>query len=257
MISRYEVTLGSAKMSAIDQNLLILDVQYSGIDIQRQEYTVANLDGYDIARTYHGKQTVTVSFALRIYDIAKRNEACQKVNEWANSSTVLKVNDRKDQFLTVHCEQYATVSSVRDWTEPLTVVFATDYVPFWQSVEYKTLTLSGTNPKGTLKLDGNVGSALVNVDITADVAIKKAATIEVGSTRIELDDIPTGEGQKIVISYTKNRYIKITVVGSSALRKVKGTSSDLLLAKCGASTNVSITTGSKVTAVIKARGLWL
>ena len=257
MTSRYEVTLGGVKLSSIDKNLLILDVAYSGVETNMKTYTAANLEGYDISRTYYGKQTVTVTFELHIYDTAKRNEALQKVNEWAGTARkTLQINDRKNQYLAVRCTQYAAITSVKNWTDPLTIVFETDYIPFWMSSTQKTLTLAGSKPSGTLKMDGNVGNALVTIEATAKVNITSFKAT-VGSTNVEIKSISVPSGNTIVIDYIRERYLRVRANGSSVMSKLATTSTDRLLAPCGANTSVAIAASGNVTATIKARGLWL
>ena len=256
MTSRYEVTLGDVKMSTLDKDLLILDVGYPVPEYETDEYTIANLDGYDISDTRLKKQLVTVTFELHIYDTQKRNEACQKVNAWAQAGGTLKINDRKDQYLSVRCEQYASVESVRDWTAPLTLTFATVAIPYWQSTTQKVLTVSGASASGTLKMDGNTKEALVSVEVTANVAIT-AFEVTVGSTKIVLKDISVAKNKELIIDYKNSRFLRIRADGTSILKKLQPESTDNLRAKCGTNVAVTMKASGKVTAVFKARGLWL
>ena len=259
MTSRYEVWIGSTKLSSLNENLLILDVAYSPVEKEDKQYTTANLDGYDISKTYVSKQRVTVTFELHIYDIVKRNEACQKVNEWADSNTMLRINDRSGQCLIVHCEEHAVIGSVRDWTKPLTIVFETDYIPYWQTYTADVLTLTGKN--GNLKVSGNTGKALVSVEVTAKTEIK-AITIGVGTsgttnyTSIILKDISVPKNKKLTVTYTHNRYLRVAVDGKSVMTKLQKDSTDLLLAPCGQTTPVYVSAGSNATTKFTVRGLW-
>ena len=255
MITRYRVKLGIIQMDSLDDDLAILDVEHSAPDFQIDENRTANADGYDYGEEYFKKTTVTVRFELHIYDIERRNEICQKINTWARAGGVLTVNDRKgQQLMNVRCAKFASVDSVRDWTKPLTIVFETTGCPFWQSEEESALDLAGTTPKGTLKLDGNTGKALVSVTATAQAAVTKFK-ISVGDTVIELKDLSVATGQTIVIDYVRNRYLMIRANGKSVL--MQPNSSDVLSATCGASSGVQINANGRVNATVKARGLWL
>ena len=256
MTSRYEVTLAGVKMSTLDKNLLILDVNYPIPEYEVDEYTIANLDGYDISDTKLKKRLVTVSFELHIYDTAKRNEALQKVNAWAQTGGTMRINDRKNQYLTVRCEQYASLESVRDWTAPLTLTFATVAIPYWQSDTQKALTVSGSSASGTLKMDGNTSEALVSVEVTANVAIT-AFEVTVGSTKIVLKDISVAKNKQLIIDYRSSRFLRIRADGKSILTKLDPSSTDNLRAKCGTNVSVSMKASGKVTAKFTARGLWL
>ena len=257
MRSRYRVSLGGVQMDSLDDNLLILDVGYTQPDRDIKKQSTANLNGYDVTDTFVGQQRVTVTFELHIYNTAKRNEACQKINQWADGTKTLKINDRANQYLSpVICEQYADIQSVRNWTDPLTIVFVSTSVPFWQSSDAKTVTLTGKSAKGTLTLDGNTGSSLVSVTVTASATVTSLQLV-VGSTTIKLTGISVATGKTVVVDYLKYRYLRIRADGKSVMAKLDPSSSDLLMAECGKSNSVSITANNKVTAVFTARGCWI
>lgn len=256
MISRYRVQLNGTQFDSLDKNILILDVAYSQPDKTVKQYSTANSDGYDVQDVYVRAQAVTISFELRIYDTVKRNEAVQKINEWASGGGMLQVNDRDGQFLNVICDQYAVIQSVRNWTDPLTLVFVTKSVPYWCSVKSKTLTLTGKSAKGTLKMDGNIGSALISVNVVAEGAIS-SLQIVVGNSKIILTNLSVPNGKTIKIDYINDRYLRIFANGSSVLSKLKKESTDNLCAVCGQNSSVSITANNKVTATLEGRGLWI
>ena len=256
MTGRYRVSLGNVQMDTLNDSLLILDVAYSPVDMQDRQYTTANLDGYDVSSTYYGQQAVTVTFELHIYDVAKRNAACQKVNEWAMSSKIMRTNDRADQYISVSCKQFASIESARNWTDPLTLVFVTDYIPFWCSNTAKTLTVDGKNARGSLKLDGNISDALVNVTATAKATVK-SFQVTVGNYKLKVTGITVANGQTIVIDYIRNRYLRIRANGASVMSKLDPASSDNLKAACGGTTAVSVVADGNISTVFTARGLWV
>ena len=144
MRSRYRISLGGVQLDTIDNDLLILDIGYTAPEVSTPEHRAADLDGVDCGDKYFSKQTVTVTFELHIYDVAQRNAVCQKVNEWAAAGGTLVTNDRAGQRLwNTRCDKFASIESARNWTDPLTLVFTTTYLPFWVSNEDKTLTLTG------------------------------------------------------------------------------------------------------------------
>jgi len=257
MRSRYRVSVGGVQMDTLDDNLLILDVSYAPADPQVNTNRVANMSGYDYGDPYLEKQVVTITFELHIYDILKRNEACQKVNLWASNGGTLTVNDRKDQRLVyVRCEQFASITSMRNWTDPLTIVFATTEFPYWQSMTEKSITIKSSG-SGTLKLDGNYGKALVFVEATADANVT-SYRIDVGDTFIEFKKtLSLASGDKLTINNTHWRYLTVKQAGKSVLSKMDPASSDSLLAVCGENTKVTVKANGKITTVVKARGLWL
>lgn len=256
MRGRYRVSVGGVHLDTLDDNLLILDVDDTQPEITFKKQNNANLNGVDITDTYVGQRTVTVTFELHIYSIAKRNEACQKVNEWASKGGNLVKNDRSAVRLErVVCEQYADINSARNWTDPLTVVFRTTDNPYWVSNAQTSIQIANS-AKGTLPLDGNVGNALVSVTATAQATLT-SYQITVGDTKIRLTGLNVPEGKQIIIDYLSGRYLRIRANGANVIPRLDPTSSDLLLAPCGQNTSVSISANAKVTSVITARGCWL
>lgn len=257
MKSRYVVNLGGVSMASLDDRLLILDVSNPPIEKQDRTNSSANLNGYDVTETSYVRQTVTVTFELHIYDIAERNEVCQKVNAWAQDGGSLYINDRPDQRLTVVCDQFASIESARNWTDPLTIVFSTSANPFWWSSKASTLTITGKKPSGTLKVDGNTGNALVSVTATAKAAVT-AVQVTVGSTSVKVTGISLATGKKLTITYLRGRYLRILADGKSVMANLDPNgSTDNLSAKCGASTAVSASASNSMTFEFTARGCWL
>ena len=257
MITRYRVSLGGVQLDSLDDNLAILDVQYSPLTKQERHYQTAGLDGFDTGEEKYEGQTVTITFELHIYDTAERNMVCQAVNKWANTPGSLVINDREGQYLrAVKCQQFAAIGSVRNWTDPITIIFTSERTPFWLSSSTKAVTISGKNAKGTLDLDGNVGNSLIECEVTAQAAVS-SVQITVGDTVLKLSKLSIATGEKLVIDYTRSRYLRIRANGSSVLTKLDASSSDLLLAPCGAKTTVGIIANNKVTAKFTGRGCWL
>ena len=257
MKSRYKISLGGVQMDSLDDNLLILDISCPSPEYKVNQIRSAGLDGYEYGDEYLEKQTVVVTFELHIYDIAKRNEACQKVNAWAKTGGTLSINDRKGQRLIyTRCEKYASIESARNWTDPLTLVFATTYVPYWQSTTAKTLSLSGKSAKGTLKMDGNTGNAVVTVTATAEATVT-SFQITAGDSKIKLTGLSIASGKQLVIDHKNGRILRIRADGKSVMGKLDASSSDMLTVPSGQNTSVSISASNKMTITVTARGLWV
>lgn len=258
MVTRYRVSLGGVQLDSLDDAIVIMDVSYA--PIQRTDVTaeVANLDGFELTSARFNGQTVTVTFMLRIYDVKKRNEAVQKINAWANVRAHMTVSDREKQYLPmVMCTQYASVKSARNWTDPLTVVFASERVPFWLSSDESAATVIGKNVRGTLKVDGMSGlSSLVSAEITAQATVK-TLQLTVGDTKLVLKGLSVPSGKTVLIDYVDNRYLRIRANGVSALANLDPASTDSLKVPCGATTAVAVVADGAVRAVFKARGCWI
>lgn len=256
MRSRYEVTLNGEPMSEIDENLLILDVKYPdpGIDIATLQN--GGKDGAQITRTYKEAARVTVAFELHIYGIADRQEACQKVIAWARAGGILEVNDRPDQRLRCVCESYPTVSSVRNWTDPLQVSFVAYPLPWWEATEEETLSLIGKNASGQLEIPGTGGDAAVSVSVTANGYVT-TLQITAGNTTIKLNGLSLNNGQTLEIGYDNEQHIFIRNGSTSLLGYRTADSSDELRIPSGAKSTVGIVSNTNVRATFKSRGCWI
>lgn len=263
MRTRYRPRIGSTWMDSLDKNLAVLDVSYSGLERNLKRQSVADLDGFEIIGTEIVRQTVTISFELHIYDVTERNNVCQAVNKWASASNMLRTNDREGQYLNVACEQFATLNA-RDWTAPLSLVFTSINIPYWQSYNAITKTISGKNVSSTMALDGNVGEALVTATVTSTKGVLKTLKLVTGATTIELTGLSIPKDEQVYIDYVSNRYLRIrhlTADGQkskgSLLPKLKATSSDNLKIPSGKSSSVSVTADNNVKVALSAKGLWL
>lgn len=256
MITRYRVELGGTQLDSIDDRIVILDVGYSPVVSRDKTFVIADMQGFDTSETYYERRTVTVTFQLRIYDTAERNAVCDLINEWASQKANLQINDKEEKFLqNVNCQQFASIESVRNWLDPLSLVFTTERNPFWLSEETKTVTITGKNNKGTLKMDGNIESALVSVTATATEPVS-SIQFTVGDSVLKLLGLSVAVGQKIVVDYINDRYLRIRANGASVMNKLDKSSSDLLLAPCGKNVSVGVVANGKVTAVFSGRGMW-
>ena len=97
---------------------------------------------------------------------------------------------------------------------------------------------------------------MVSVTATAGATVS-SFKVTAGSTTIALTGLSVAAGQKIVIDYLKDRYLRIMANGKSVMARRSASSSDLLLVPCGANTKVSFTSSASMASVVfSARGVW-
>lgn len=257
MTSRYRIALGGVQLDSVDKNIVITDIRYNTLKSEIQRISTGNLDGFVVSGEQLTERLVTVTFMLRIYDTAKRNEACMKINEWASAGGTLTTNDRAGQRLHyTKCIQFASIESVRNWTDPLTLVFSTTSLPYWRSNNQVTKILSGKSAIGKLVLDGDVGYAPVEVTVTAKEAIS-SLQLKAGDTILKLTGMNIPANKTVVVDMINGmRHLRIRGNGASVMGRLDPASSDYLRAKCGDSTDISVTASGKVSAEFSARGWW-
>lgn len=253
MTSRYDVELNGAKLSEIDERILILDVNYAGPDHEWQNFATGGRDGSTRYGRYKGKSSVSISFAVRAYDIAERQAVCQSICAWARDGGVLKINDRPDQFLRCECDQRPYIASAMKWTDPLTVVFAAYNIPYWQNESADSILLSGTSANGTLSIGGNAPETVVSAIVTAQATLKRIV-LTAGDTSMTISGINVALGRSLILSYTDEGIQRITYNGQSMLAYRTG--ADDLIAKCGQANSVSFQADAQCRVEFSARGLW-
>ena len=275
MIGRYTVTLDGKSLEAqvtkkvtfvndkgqkderTERPLTILDVNYSGLAFQTKAQTSDGLDGYELSDEYANRQTVTVTFELRLYDIAERSKAVSTLITWARDGGILRVNDRPGQYLKVRLETPPVIGSVRNWLDPLTMVFSTVGVPYWfdDTVEVKSLTGSTTVTKGNFASKGNAPKTNVTVDVVADAKVTWVK-LACGGSNLYFNGLNMAKNDVLQITYTNDRYLTAKVGKTSVLNKLQPSSTDRLVANPGRVNTISVSASAKVTATFRGVGLW-
>lgn len=192
MVSRYEVTLNGISLESIHPNILLMDVEYAEPKYELRKFTVVKRPGARIYDHYKEKASVAITFQIREYDIAKRQEICQSINKWAKDGGDLRINDRPGQRLMCICEKFPAITSVRGWTEDLSIEFAAYAIPYWQDIEphiftaeYPAVVEYGANGgirEYEMYVPGSAPFTYLEFELTdADFSSEHSYTIEVQS----------------------------------------------------------------------------
>lgn len=256
MRTRYRISVGGTYLDALDSRICIIDIQHMAPEIQRTIEIPGQADGGIVTKSYREKASVSVTFELRIYSITERDEVMQTIKTWAKAGGTLLTNDRSGKRLyNVVCEQFPEVTSVRNWLDPVTIVFSAYRFPYWQDSTVTTVTLTGTNASGKMNLPGNWGNAYVSATITAKAAVTWFE-IKTGSTAIKVN-ASLAKDDVVEITYGTSHEISIKKGKTSLLSGRTAASADNLLLPCGKESSISIKADKKVSCQFKARGVWL
>lgn len=256
MISRYEVTLNGEKLSEINKNLLILNVEYPAPEYNNTVFSPSNREGIVVTKRKKGQAKAVVTFELHVYDIAQRQAVYQDVVSWCKDGGILEINDRPGMRLRAICEEYPTIDSVRDWTNPLSITFASTAYPYWEDVSETVVTISGANARGNINVPGNIGETFTTVTVTATNAINRLS-VSVNGNTIELTDVSIAKNSVVTFGYSEEGILFIKNGNTSLLNKRTGASADDILAVCGKSNKISVTASAAVSARFSVRGCWL
>lgn len=256
MTSRYSVTLNGNSMSAINSNLLILDVSYEAPDYGISILRNAGNNGARVTGRYNEMSRVTITFELHIYDIVQRQTACQDVVKWAKNGGTLVINDRPNQRLKCLCSEFPVIGSALRWTEPLSITFVAYEVPWWEDSTATTQTTSGNYDENQMNVPGNAGDARVSATVTANASVT-FIELHVGDTMIRLENLSLSENDVVSIGYDERQLLYIKKGNTSLMSKRTPGSSDELLAVSGTSNDVTSETDGSITVVFSVRGCWM
>lgn len=256
MRSRYEAYMDGTALSSVHPKIIIADISHAVSTISTNSNQIANRDGLQVSSRKRANTSVTISFLLRIYDIAERQKAMQEVQRWA-SGRMLEVNDRPGQVLYVNCDTLPTISSAMRWNDTVTMTFVTYETPFWMEKYPVTVTMTGSSNTPSTQnvfVPGNAGKAFVEAVITPTSSLSNI-TLTVDATTIILSSLNASASTPITISYN-DRWIQSIKKGTTSILD-KRTGADDLLAECGRINSFSFTPSDAVTVVFSVRGCWL
>lgn len=251
MISRYQVVLNGISLQSLSTDILITDISYPEPRIQLSTYTRAKRDGAGIHQRYKDKTVVSIRFMIRAYDIARRQQICQQVRNWAKDGGDLRINDRPGQRLVCICEYIPMLNSVRNYTEEIEIQFAAYAVPYWQELIPESISLSGSSANGDFYVPGDAPETVVEAIITANATLT-SISLTTGDTTLALSGISVPSGSSIQITYDDELIQSIKTGNTSLLAKRTG--ADDLMAKCGTINHVSFTADASCTVTFRARG---
>ena len=208
---------------------------------------------------------------MYVYNTADRYEACELIKSLCAKGGTITTNDRPGKALqNCVCEQFPEIDSARDWTAPLTMVFAAYAFPYWVNTADTTKSMTGTKTSASLNVPGNAPSANMVAEVTIGANFSKpkdnaaTLTLTVGSTSLQFS-----------YKFEKNNYILIDLDSRNNLRArlynnatskqlitsllpyMLPKSADKLLGTPGGNNTVAIEAAKSITAVFKTKGAWL
>lgn len=254
MRSRYSATLNNISLESINDDILILDIQYKATSFNDNTFNVAKRNGARFVDRIFETNEVSITFEIHSYSTQKRQAICNDVVRWAKNGGILETSDRVGQFLQCVCTGFPVIESSKNWTNPVTITFTAYAYPFWQEKEPSKLTLTGSSQSGTLYVPGNVDGAFVSASIKANASLSSVA-LTVNSRTLTISGLSVSANQTINIAYDENAIQSIKVGSTSLLNKRTGV--DDLLAKCGENNSISVSASASVTATIQVKGMWI
>lgn len=251
MITRYDCMMDGVALSSVAPSIYVLDIQESAPRYVEELSARPIRPGQRVLRRVRESLAVTVTIAIREYDVTRRKNVCSHIAAWAQGK-YLSINDRPDQRLLVVCSTPPTVASALKWTESIRMTFTAYEIPFWEEVyPVRTATTTGS---ATLRPVGTVEAVPLLAEITAQSAID-TLSISVNGGSYAFSGLGMAAGDVLTIGYEDG--VQVMRVGAeSALSKRTPESSDDLYVRCGEANKITITADGSYSAVFSARGCW-
>lgn len=258
MRTRYDVRLDKKSLSAVDRSIYIIDIAYAQPDMRTAILGRGRRAGSDVLTRALASSSVTVTFEIREADTVKRQNVLARVLAWAKNGGALTTSDRPGQRLYAVLDEPPVIGSALKWTQELRMTFAAYERPYWESEREETATLTGKDTAGALYVQGTAEYTQVSVEVTTvNTGGIDTLDLTAGDTTLSFRNLGLKPGKTLVIDYDAKGRIRMMIDGASVLHKRQGTSDDELRIPCGASANLIVHAGAKVTAVFKARGWYV
>ena len=253
--TRYMCAIDGQGLQDIDPTIFITDIQETAPKIRAQTASNALYDGLRLTRMQRQSIAVSVTFAVREYDTARRKAVAQKACEWARDGW-LTISDRPGQRLWVICDKLPVITSSLKWTDTLTIGFTAYALPYWQEAHPATAVYTGANGSAVVTPSGN-RDCYLEAEIIASGGTVDTLTIAANGRRYMFEGLGLANGQTLSIGYSDADHLQYMRIGdASVLSKRTASSDDDLLLHPRRQNTVTISANAAVRATIKARGVW-
>lgn len=255
MISRFDAAINGTWISEVDDSIIVTDVKEEKPRTRANTAEKAVGAGSRFIRNERESASVGVSFVIWEQDVQRRKEILQRVQEWAGASDVshLEINDRAGQRLCVRCTEMPSMASSLNWQEQMHAVFTAYELPFWQDSEPSRAVITAN---GSLFVPG-MGESLCDVEVTNNGSgAITTLTLVCGNTKLVFAGISLAAGKTLALSHDDLGLLSARIGNTSVLNKRTAESDDDLIAMCGQYNTITVS-GGTVSAVFKARGVYL
>lgn len=266
MLLRFEASLNGQPFSAIAPEVILRDIAELPSEDDLQTVSRANKEGLRLTMRQRRSLSVRLTFVIRTQDIARRSQIMQDIMAWARSGTILTINTRPGQQLTVTVDKLPTITSALKWTEDCTVTFTAYEKPYWESdtTESATFYLYRDETTGmygggnVLRPLGTAGESKVSLSVlNLSGETMNYLHVTCGSTYMELQGISAPAGSMVLIAYDAADMLQIVVDGENAMKTRTAESSDDLLCVPYVDNGIVVTTDCYAQVSASTRGRWL
>lgn len=259
MRTRISVALNGAELHAIDAAIVLQGVDEGAASWNITAGNRAGNDGQHVNGVEKRYRDVVVNFAIaEKRDLIRRANIIQQVCGWAAAGGDLTVSYRDRQKLRVMCLSLPAVKSLDKWAETYSVTFRAYQVPFWQSVDAESASISaGTSGSTSLRVKETGGGKLCFQATNSSGSTVNTASISANGKTISFSSLGLANGEKLIGDYDDNDIQRLRILNGSTYRSVldKRTGADDVLLKQGGNT-VSVSSGAALSWNVYTYGRW-
>jgi hypothetical protein len=263
MRTRISVALNGTELTSIDSAIVLQGVDEGAASWNITAGNRAGNPGQHVTSVEKRYRDVIVSFAIaEKRDLIRRSTIIQKVCEWAAAGGDLTVNYRDRQKLRVICAQMPAVKTLTKWAETYSITFRAYAVPFWQSMDPESKTISaGTSGSATLAVKESAGGKLCfEATNSSGSTVNSVNIVVVNGTGMAFASLGLANGEKLIGDYDENDIQRLRIkntnnVYRSVLDKRTIFSADDIMLKCGANT-VSVSSEAALSWNVWTYGRW-
>jgi hypothetical protein len=247
MVTRYEAYIDGIPLSSLAPEIIVKDISEKEAKTTYDTYTMASGSGSRYLRKARESLTVSVKFEIHAYDVVRRQEVMEMVQEWANGR-YLALNTRPGKRLSVNVEAMAVVQSALKWTQEITLDFVSRETPFWESEIPEKVVLEGTEGNGFLRPSGTVDLCPMELTVkNAGSGYMDSFSASAGGYTMEFENLRLLPGETFSVVYVDG-------VQMLPVEKRSPESADDFMLVCNKENEVSFTADQTAEVVFSARG---
>lgn len=262
MVNWFDAVLNGRSLAAVDDAILILDINEAAPQVSINASPNAKYDGMHVTDFVRQSLEVEITLQVRERSPERRARVMDKLQEWARDGE-LKVNYRPHQVLRCVRTGLPGIGSAWNWTDSVRIAFTAYAVPYWQAEQPAAVYITRPTTDGRVSIQpaGTAEECFLQADVvqagTDDASYLQLTCAETG-TFIRVEGLAWGPGGHIIIDYDTDGYIGIHgASGVSVMSKRTAASHDDIVLKQRMGNTIRMQSDRPCTAVFKARGLYL
>lgn len=264
MRTRLSAALDGIELHGIDPAICIQRIREDAPGIEISTGNRAGGSGQHLNSLKRKTMVVSIQFGIDLpkRETLRRAEILQQVSAWAQAGRNLTVNYRDRQKLRVRCTGLPEINGIDRWTENYEIEFRTMEIPFWQSMDRTSVSISATASGNTeMRIRETGGGLLCCEAVNGSGSTVDTAAIAVNGRNFTFAGLGLANGETLRCDYDEDGIQRIRILGTggvwrSAMAARHPISHDDLILQPGQNT-VYVSSGAALSWTVWTFGRWL